>query len=259
MDGMLDRKIVQGDRMPTQTSVAQRKRDSQILARRAAQVQRGGARAAVLGVNDGLVSTLCIVLGVAAAGADQSAVLLAGFAGLIAGSISMAAGEWISVQSQVDLFDGVLNDLKKMIKNDKALLEENLIAHLVEDGYSPKTAVAATKELAAEKDQFYTTYAEQVVGLNPDELGSPWIAAVSSFALFTLGALAPLAPWFLSQGTIAMWWSVILTAIGGLVAGGYVAFTSGKSLWFGAVRQFFIVVLASVVTYGVGVAAGTII
>ena len=146
----------------------QRERDSHILAERAAQVQRGGARAAVLGVNDGLVSTLCIVLGVAAAGANQSAVLLAGFAGLIAGAVSMAAGEWISVQSQVDLFEGVLNDLKKMIKGDRALLEDNLVEHLVSDGYSNTTAKTATAELSKDTDMFYQTYAEQVIGMNPE-------------------------------------------------------------------------------------------
>ena len=233
-----------------------RERDSKILAARAAQVQRGGARAAVLGVNDGLVSTLCIVLGVAAAGADQSAVLLAGFAGLIAGSISMAAGEWISVQAQVELFQGVLRDLKKMIRKDQGLLEEGLLAHFVEDGYSPKTAKTATTELVKDKNKFYVTYAEQVIGVNPDELGSPLVAAVSSFALFTVGALAPLAPWFFIGGDTGMIWSIVLTAIGGLAAGAYVAHTSGKSLWYGAIRQFLIVVFASIVTYGVGVLFG---
>jgi VIT1/CCC1 family predicted Fe2+/Mn2+ transporter len=236
-----------------------RERDSQILALRAAQVQRGGARAAVLGVNDGLVSTLCIVLGVAAAGQPQTAVLLAGLAGLVAGSISMAAGEWISVKSQVDLFEGVLDDLKKMIKRDKSLLEETLADHLVSDGYSKKTAASATKELASDKGRFFETYAEQVIGVNPDELGSPWVAAVSSFALFTLGALAPLAPWFFTNGATGMWWSIVLTALGGLVAGGYVAYSSGKPLAFGAIRQFLIVVFASIVTYGVGALFGTVI
>src|SRR3990167_10195034 len=91
---------------------------SSALSERAAQVQRGGARAAVLGVNDGLVSTLCIVVGVAAAGADTKAVLLAGFAGLLAGAISMAAGEWISVKTQVELFQGVLDDLRLAVKKD---------------------------------------------------------------------------------------------------------------------------------------------
>lgn len=239
-----------------EVSAAKRQKDLDILAQRAAQVQRGGARAAVLGVNDGLVSTLCIVLGVAAAGADQSAVLLAGFAGLIAGSISMAAGEWISVKAQVELFEGVLTDLKKMIRSDKAVLEDTLTDHLVEYGYTNKTAKAATKELASDKGRFFETYAEQVIGVNPDELGSPWVAAGSSFALFTLGALAPLAPWFFIGGGTAMIWSIALTAIGGLVAGGYVANTSGRSISYGAIRQFLIVVLASVVTYGVGVLFG---
>lgn len=245
--------------MATATKPTLRERDSKILAARAAQVQRGGARAAVLGVNDGLVSTLCIILGVAAAGGDQSAVLLAGFAGLIAGSISMAAGEWISVTAQVELFEGVLADLKKMIRKDKVLLEETLVDHLVEDGYETKTAKAATKELAADKGRFFETFAERVIGVNPDELGSPWVAAVSSFALFTVGALAPLAPWFFIGGNTGMIWSIVLTAIGGLIAGGYVANSSGKSLAYGAVRQFLIVLFASVVTYGVGHLFGTVI
>ncbi len=232
--------------------LARRKKDSEILAARAAQVQQGGARAAVLGVNDGLVSTLCIVLGVAAAGGSQNAVFLAGFAGLVAGAVSMAAGEWVSVQSQVDLFEGVLNDLKKMIKKDEKLLEENLSNHLVEDGYSTKTASSAAAELVKDKQKFFETYSEQVIGVNPDELGSPWVAAISSFLLFTLGALAPLGPWLFIGGTQGIVWSLVLTAIGGLLAGAYVARSSGKSLWYGAIRQFAIVLLASVVTYGVG-------
>lgn len=232
--------------------LAQRKRDSEILAARAAQVQQGGARAAVLGVNDGLVSTLCIVLGVAAAGGSQNAVFLAGFAGLVAGAVSMAAGEWVSVQSQVDLFEGVLGDLKKMIKKDKDLLVDNLTAHLQDDGYSAKTAKAASRELAQNEKSFFDTYSEQVIGVNPDELGSPWVAAVSSFLLFTAGALAPLGPWLFVGGVTGIVWSIVLTSVGGLIAGAYVARSSGKSLWYGAVRQFLIVLLASVVTYGVG-------
>ncbi|HMR72736.1 MAG TPA: VIT1/CCC1 transporter family protein, partial [Candidatus Saccharibacteria bacterium] len=88
----------------------EREKDSQLLARRAQQVQRGGARASVLGINDGLVSILCLVLGVAAASGDQNAVLTAGFAGVIAGAFSMAAGERLSMRSQDDFFEGVLHD-----------------------------------------------------------------------------------------------------------------------------------------------------
>lgn len=245
--------------MPKTTRNDVRERDSHILAQRAAQVQRGGARAAVLGVNDGLVSTLCIVLGVAAAGQPQNTVLLAGLAGLVAGSISMAAGEWISVKSQVELFQGILGDLRTMVKRDKVLLDETLAAHFIEDGYAAKTASTATKELSKDTERYFATYAEQVIGMNPDELGSPWVAAGSSFALFTAGALAPLAPWFFVGGETAMVWSVVLTALGSLVAGGYVALSSGRSLAYGAVRQLLIVVLASIVTIGVGRLFGVVV
>lgn len=231
--------------------------DSQLLSRRASQVQRGATRAAVLGVNDGLVSTLCIVLAVAAAGASSQSVLIAGFAGLIAGAVSMAAGEWISVTSQVELFEGILKDLKRLVKRDKELLQGNLAESFVATGLDKKTAVNAAKEVAANDKDLYTLYATQVIGLNPDELGSPWVAAGSSFALFTLGALAPLAPWFFIGGTAAIVTSVVLTAAGGLITGGYVATTSGNSVVFGSIRQFLIIVLAASVTYGVGLAFGT--
>lgn len=240
-------------------STQERKKDSQLLARRAQQVQRGGARASVLGINDGLVSILCLVLGVAAASGDSQAVLTAGFAGVIAGAFSMAAGEWISMRSQVDLFEGVLHDLRRLIKKDRELLEENLIKHLTHDGYNHATAVAATSELAENNSGFFKTYAEQVIGINPHELGSPWTAAISSFLLFVAGSVAPLGPWLLSEGATAVWWSIILTGIGGLITGAYVAQSSGKSLWYGAFRQFVIIAGVSAITYGIGAAFGTVV
>jgi VIT1/CCC1 family predicted Fe2+/Mn2+ transporter len=229
-----------------------KKSDSEILARRALQIQRGAARAAVLGVNDGLVSVLCIVLAVAGAGADSSAVLLAGFAGLIAGAVSMAAGEWISVQAQVELFGGVLKDIRKLARDDRELLVEQIEESLSETGHSNKTATAAAKEIAAEDDHLVDVYARQVMGFNPDELGSPWVAAGSSFALFTLGALAPLVPWFFTGDTTGVWLSVVFTGIGSVIVGGYIGSSSGKSVTYGALRQLGIVILASAVTYGVG-------
>lgn len=234
-----------------------KKKDSEILAKRALQVQRGGARAAVLGVNDGLVSTLCIVLAVAGAGASSHNVLLAGFAGLIAGAISMAAGEWISVKSQVELFSGILGDIRRLAREDKPLLTEQVAASLSETGHEQATAKRAAAEIAADDEHLVGTYARQVMGFNPDELGSPWIAAGSSFVLFTLGALAPLGPWFFGGGSLAVWLSIVFTALGSLVVGGYISVSSGKNVYYGALRQFGIVVLASVVTYGVGFLFGT--
>ena len=127
---------------------------SRRLAQRAAQVQRGAARAAVLGVNDGLVSTLCIVVGVAAAGADAKATLVAGFAGLLAGAISMAAGEWISVKAQVELFEGVLNDLKLAIDSDRKLLTKNLAQNLEDHGIDRDAAEQAAADVARSDDKF---------------------------------------------------------------------------------------------------------
>lgn len=226
---------------------------STVLAARAAQVQRGGARAAVLGVNDGLVSTLCLVVGVAAAGSGPQAVLLAGFAGLLAGAISMAAGEWISVKSQVELFEGILKDLRSAVKKDPKLLSNTLAHTFAEYGMTHASAHDAARDIAKSGKGFMKIYSAQVIGLNPDELGSPWHAAISSFALFVAGALVPLVPWLLGMnGVMAIIAAVTLTALGGLLVGGFTAKSSGRSVWFGAVRQFLIVALAASVTYGIG-------
>lgn len=228
------------------------KSHSDSLAARSLQVQRGGARAAVLGVNDGLVSILCIVLAVAGAGASAKNVLLAGFAGLIAGAVSMAAGEWISVKAQVQLFSGILRDIKAHLGNEKVALVSQVEASLRQDGHSAATAGQAAKEIARSDKHLMNVYARQVMGFNPHELGSPWLAAASSFALFTLGALAPLAPWIFSSGVVAIALSIALTGLGGLIVGGYISKSSGEIVLFGALRQLGIIALASVVTYGVG-------
>lgn len=237
-----------------------KRRDSDILAKRASQVQGGAARAAVLGINDGLVSTVCLVLVVAAAtGGAQQGVLVAGFAGLIAGAFSMAAGEWISVKAQVELFEGILADLKALVKRDMPLLRETLEAKFVENGLSKQSAKLSAHEIAKKDKHFTELYAIQVLGVNPDELGSPWTAAFSSLALFTLGSLVALSPWFFIGNTTAVILSVLFTALVSLGVGAYIAHTSGKQLLYGAVRQFLIVLFASAVTYGVGYAFGTII
>lgn len=238
----------------------EKRHDSEILARRAAQVQGGAARAAVLGINDGLVSTVCLILVVAAAtGGDKSAVLIAGVAGLVAGAFSMAAGEWISVKAQVELFEGILSDLKTLVRRDMELLQETLTDKLVENGMSKKVANTAATDMAKKDSSFSELYAVQVLGVNPDELGSPWIAAGSSLALFTLGSLVALSPWFVIGGQTAAWLSVAFTALVSLGVGAYIARSSGKSLVYGAVRQFLIVLFASAVTYGVGVLFGVAI
>lgn len=237
-----------------------RQQHTELLTKRANQVQRGGARAAVLGVNDGLVSTLCIVLGVAGASdGNQHAVLLAGFAGLVAGAISMGIGEWISVKAQVELFQGILTDVKKLIKSDKPLLEEQLQDNLIEAGISKKTAHTATLDISHDSNHLFDLYTSRVIGINKDELGSPWVAALSSAALFTLGALASLIPWFFASDTLAIVLSVCFTSLGALIVGGYVARSSGRSLPYGAIRQLLIALVAAVITYGIGRLFGAVV
>lgn len=231
---------------------------SDTLKRRVTQVQQGGARAAVLGINDGLVSVLCIVLGVAAAGGSTKAVLTAGFAGLLAGAISMAAGEWISVKSQVELFEGVLKDIQKALGSDRALLADNLAHTLSHSGMDSTTAHAFVAEVSKSDRHLMELYSRQVVGINADELGSPWRAAIASFALFVVGSLVPLFPWFFGGGYVAIIVSIVLTALGGLVVGGVVARLSGKALAYGAFRQLGIIVVSALVTYGIGYAFGAV-
>ncbi len=226
---------------------------SKLLEKRASQVQRGGARAAVLGVNDGLVSILCIVIGVAAAGGDNGAVLLAGFAGTLAGAISMAAGEWISVTAQVELFAGVLKDLRKINKKDQALLISNLANNFEHHGIDSALSQKISSDVARDSDLFVSMYASQVIGINQDELGSPSTAAASSFVLFVIGAIAPMAPWvFGASGGSGIFSAIFLTALGGLFVGGFTAYSSGKSMVYGAVRQLIIIAFASAITYGIG-------
>ena len=237
-----------------------RQQHTELLALRANQVQRGGARAAVLGVNDGLVSTLCLIIGVAAASnGEPKAVLLAGFAGLVAGAVSMGIGEWISVRAQVELFEGVLSDVKSLIAQDKSLIEDQLEKNLIAAGITKKTAHATTLDIAHDDSHLFDLYVSRVIGINKDELGSPWIAAFSSASLFTVGALVSIIPWFFLHGQAGILVSAAATAIASLVVGGYMALSSGKRMIYGAVRQLFIVIAASVVTYGVGLLFGTVL
>lgn len=233
--------------------------DAVRLQRRADLVARGGARAAVLGANDGLISNLSLILGVAGASAAAPSVRLAGFASLVAGAFSMAAGEWISVRAQVELFQGVIGEIRQLARNRPELIVEQLTAKLEAAGLDTETAQRAATEIPLDEGSFLDFTARTVFGVNPDELGSPATAAGSSFALFAGGAVVPLLPWFFTSGTAGALWSVALTAIAALFVGTYVAASAGTNRIVGAVRQFAIVVVVAAVTYAIGKIAGTAI
>jgi VIT1/CCC1 family predicted Fe2+/Mn2+ transporter len=184
-----------------------------------------------------------------------SSVRLAGFASLLAGAISMAAGEWISVRSQVELYGGVLAELRTLIARNPKLVLGELVDKLVDSGFEMDTARRASTELPLDGEKFMVFTARTVFGLDPEALGSPLTAAVSSLGLFAAGALVPLFPWFFLHGGRAVSVSIVLSAGVGVVG----ARSSGGSMPRSAVRQLAIVVGVAAVTYVIGKVFGTAI
>jgi vacuolar iron transporter family protein len=237
--------------------------DAAELRARVESVAKGGARAAVLGFNDGLVTNVCLILAVAgasgAASGGGSEVRIAGFASLIAGAFSMAAGEWVSVRSQVDLYQGILAELRHLVRRNPKLVLDELTSKLVDAGFATDTAQRASTELPLDESKFLDFSAQTVFGFNSHELGSPATAAISSLALFSVGAAVPLVPWFVTDGGAALAASVVGAAAASVVVGGWVSRSSGRSPWPGAVRQLMIVAAAAAVTFGIGSLFGTVI
>jgi vacuolar iron transporter family protein len=242
---------------PSEPRAADPSSDAQRLRARADTVTRGAARAAVLGVNDGLVTNLCLILAVAGASATQSSVRLAGCASLLAGAFSMAAGEWVSVRSQVELYEGILDELRALLRRNPKLVLDELTDKLVTAGLSIDTARAASTELPLDQRRFFDFTARTVFGLNPDELGSPVTAALSSLALFSVGAVVPLLPWFVTSGGAAVVASVIATGVAGFAVGAWISRSAGRSATRGGSRQLAIIVAAAAVTYTIGAVFGT--
>ena len=231
--------------------------DAAALRERASAVNRGAARAAVLGVNDGLVTNVCLILAVAGASSGASAVRIAGLASLIAGAFSMAAGEWISVRSQVELYDGVVGELRRLTKRNPRLVLDEMSDRLIEQGFATDTSHRVASELPLDEEGFIAFASRTMFGVDPDELGSPWVAAASSLVLFSLGAIVPLFPWFFTGGATAIVISVVATALVSMVVGSWVARSADRPIWTGASRQLGIVIAASAVTYGIGELFGT--
>ncbi|HVM67437.1 MAG TPA: VIT1/CCC1 transporter family protein, partial [Acidimicrobiales bacterium] len=187
----------------------------------------------------------------------RGSVRLAGFASLIAGALSMAAGEWVSVRSQVELFESLIAQLRGMLTRNPKLVLDELADHLEAAGFGRETARAATTEIPLDEPRFMRFATTTLFGINPDELGSPLTAAGSSMLWFALGALVPLLPWFFTGRPRAVWLSVALTGLASLAVGGELARRGQRSVVRGALRQLAIVVAAAAVTYGIGRLFGT--
>ncbi len=218
---------------------------------RAREVQSGAARAAVLGISDGLVTHVALILGVAGAQSDPHIVRLAGFASLVAGALSMAVGEYISMAAQVELLQRLLADYRETLKRDPEQTREELEEFIRRLGVKQATAHNVSQQIFGVPDRALAVYARSL-GLDPDELGSPWKAAASSLFTFAAGAFMPLIPWFFSQGTRAAMASLALGGASALVVGGVLAWLGGRNVLWGATRQLLVLAIAAGATWGAG-------
>jgi len=212
----------------------------------------GNVRAAVFGMNDGLVSNLSLILGVAGAGVAPETVVVTGFAGLLAGAFSMAAGEYTSVASQRDLLTRQVELEKREIAEAPEEEAAELALIFKQKGLSTEQASRTAAEILKNPESAADTLVREELGLDPTDLGSPVGAAVSSFVLFSVGALVPVLPFLFTSGTPAI---VTASALAGIVlagVGGLVGFLSGTSVVLSGGRMLGLAGLAAGVTYLVG-------
>jgi len=218
-------------------------------------VNGGWLRPAVFGAMDGVVSNAALVAGVAAANASTHAVIVSGFAGLLAGSFSMAVGEWTSVQSQAQLVQAEIAKERAEILRAPRAEEAELAALFRHRGLSRELATRVAHELSEDPDETWRIHVREELGVDPDEQPSPYLAGASSFVTFALGAFLPLLPYLLGAHTL--FWSLLLGAILLFAMGAAVARFTGRSLIFGAVRHLVLGAIAVAVVFGVGHAIGS--
>lgn len=218
-------------------------------------VTGGWLRPAVFGVMDGLVSNTALVAGVAGGGAPPRTVLLAGLAGLAAGAFSMATGEYVSVASQSELTRAEIEIEKRELQRVPQAEEAELAGIYRARGVDPATAAEVARQLSRDPEQAWRAHAREELGVDPDDLPSPWVAAGSSFAAFTVGALVPVLPYLLGVTSLGV--PVVLALIALFVAGAVVSrFTDRGALYSGG-RQLLLGGIAAAVTYAVGAVVGT--
>jgi VIT1/CCC1 family predicted Fe2+/Mn2+ transporter len=215
-------------------------------------VTGGWLRPAVFGVMDGLVSNTALVAG---GGASSDTVLLAGLAGLAAGAFSMATGEYVSVASQTELTRAEIEIEKREIARVPAAEQAELAEIYRSRGVDAETAAEVARQLSRDPDQVWRVHAREELGVDPDDLPSPWTAASSSFAAFTVGALVPVLPYLLGADSLLV--TVVLALLALFAAGALVSrFTDRGALYSGG-RQLLLGGAATALTYAVGSLVGT--
>lgn len=210
-------------------------------------------RAAVLGGNDGLVSNFSLIMGIAGATSGNEEVLLAGMAGLLAGALSMALGEWISVKSSQELYENQMNlEMEELELNPES--EEKEIALIyMSKGIPQSQAKDMAAEIIRDKDKAHMLLVREELGINNEELqGSAMEAAVTSFLLFAIGAIIPVIPFIFTSGFNAVIISTVVSAAGLFIIGSAITLFTGKSILYSGLRQVFFGLAAAAITYGIG-------
>jgi VIT1/CCC1 family predicted Fe2+/Mn2+ transporter len=220
-------------------------------------VQGGAQRAAVFGISDGLVSNVGLILGVAAASPEASTVIVAGVAGLLAGAVSMAAGEYVSVKAEAELVERELEIERRSLAERPLAETEELASIYAARGIEPEQAEAMAAAVMADPEVALEVHAREELGVDPESVGDPVAAAGSSFVAFGVGAILPLLPWFFTEGTGAVLVSVVVGLVAAAVVGVVLAhFTERSKVWTAA-RQVGIAAVACAVTYAIGSVVGT--
>ncbi len=210
----------------------------------------------MFGVSDGLVSNVSLILGFAGSGVDTTVVRLAGLAGAVAGAISMAAGEWVSVTSQNDLIRRELEIERRELEHNTEHETEELAAMYESHGIQPERAAAAAADVMRQPEAALAVHAREELGVDPNDLPSALWAAGLSLVCFVFGAVLPLIPWYIGSGTAAAWASLGIGVAAAAIVGGLVARFAERSIASGVARQVLIVLVACGATYLIGELVG---
>lgn len=210
-------------------------------------------RAAVLGGNDGLISNFSLVMGIAGATAGQQGVLLAGLAGLLAGALSMALGEWISVKSSQELYENQMQlEMDELETNPEGEKHEMALIYIAK-GIPESQAHQMAAEMIKDKAKAHEFLIKEELGINQEELhGSAIEAAIYSFILFSAGAIIPVLPFIFTTGINAIVISVCLSAAGLFLIGAAITLFTGKNVWYSGFRQVVFGLIAAAITFGIG-------
>jgi VIT1/CCC1 family predicted Fe2+/Mn2+ transporter len=212
----------------------------------------GAMRAAVFGINDGLLSNLSLIMGVSGASAGNHLILVAGVAGLVAGAFSMGAGEYVSMRVQRELFERLLHIEAHEIDADPQGERRELQQLYEERGFPPQLASEVSKVVMKDPRVALDTHAREELGLDPDELGSPLGAAASSFVMFALGASIPLLPFVIGSGVAATVAAIAASALSLLAVGAVMSMFTGRNPLMSGARMLVVGAIAASVTFGVG-------